>query len=279
MYTGQELVSGRRLGAIRKPVPHVPGVSRVYQPSSYNAPPAQGEIKEDSQVDICDQARLGSCVANSIMEAILMRELAQGVSNATLGSRLWGYLLGRQVEGTVDFDAGTSYHAVFDGLRKLGFPPEHLWPYSDKNTGAEDDPFRVTPPDDVFRQAYDQRVIGNKIAYQFIDPVISAENYVDNVCRAIAIDNYPVPIAVDVDKAFCSSDFDPKISLTAPPDPVGSHALLIVGFETHNGRRRFKIRNSWGKNFGNNGYIWFDESYVASGDLWTVESVPRQIVV
>lgn len=36
--------------------------------------------------------------------------------------------------------------------------------------------------------------------------------------------------------------------------PAGGHALVVVGYDDHKGA--FRLMNSWGKNWGDNGYIW-----------------------
>lgn len=40
----------------------------------------------------------------------------------------------------------------------------------------------------------------------------------------------------------------------ASPDAVGGHAMCIVGYDDH--REAFEIMNSWGKDWGNEGFIW-----------------------
>jgi aminopeptidase C len=39
----------------------------------------------------------------------------------------------------------------------------------------------------------------------------------------------------------------------------GGHSLLVVGYEYNNQDlvTRLKMMNSWGKNFGNDGYSWY----------------------
>ncbi|NUO00286.1 MAG: hypothetical protein HUU01_06680 [Saprospiraceae bacterium] len=43
----------------------------------------------------------------------------------------------------------------------------------------------------------------------------------------------------------------PELGNTAP---AGGHAMVVVGFDDHKGA--FRLMNSWGKNWGDQGYIW-----------------------
>lgn len=41
--------------------------------------------------------------------------------------------------------------------------------------------------------------------------------------------------------------------------PAGGHAMTVIGYDE--GQQAFQILNSWGKNWGNNGYIWVKYKY------------------
>jgi C1A family cysteine protease len=56
--------------------------------------------------------------------------------------------------------------------------------------------------------------------------------------------------------------------------PKHGHALMAVGY--HPDRRRFIVRNSWGENWGDNGYFTMSYKYMTSNhcyDFWTVRLV------
>lgn len=283
------LVDGHEPGILRRLGFHrdvVPAAARwpAYTATRGTALPIRGYVAQDAMVPILDQGGAGSCVGNAAAEAILIRELAASAPGATLPSRLYLYRGGRVVDGTVARDAGTTFRSVFTAAGIGGFPPETAWPYSDVKTGPDiengspTDPYRMQPPADVERLAFDQRVSRGAIAWQAITDI--GGDAIDNVRHAIAVDGYPVCIGVDVDDAFTRGDFDPKHLVSRPTKSVGGHAMVVVGFWlTGTGGSNtwwFKVRNSWGPDFGDAGYVYMDEAYVRSGDLWVVGHVPTQ---
>ena len=53
---------------------------------------------------------------------------------------------------------------------------------------------------------------------------------------------------------------------------IGGHAVLIAGYD--DATSRFLVRNSWGENWGNNGYFTMPYAYVTNNqycdDFWIV---------
>lgn len=270
----------RRLGFLRDG--DLPGArGRRFAATRSTPVPDHTTVLEDGLFPILDQGQLGSCCGQAVAEAIYMRELAQGAAAAALGSRLWNYHAGRAKDGTVDADAGTTFRSVFTSLERLGFPPETAWPYSDEKTGGADgsptDPFRREPTADAVRLAFDQRAVAGVVSWRSLDDLEG--DLGDNVVRALASD-YPVCLGIEVDEAFTAGDFDPLALLGPPSKPKGGHALVISGSDIITTRglkaRRFRVRNSYGADFGDKGYVYLDEEYVLGGDLWVVERVPMQ---
>lgn len=83
------------------------------------------------------------------------------------------------------------------------------------------------------------------------------------------------PVAIE---GWIRSGFAPILGLTLPEpffDPVapwivsstgrvrGLHAVIGVGLGRHQGTRVFLIRNSWGKDWGDGGYAWLDDAFLA----------------
>jgi hypothetical protein len=73
---------------------------------------------------------------------------------------------------------------------------------------------------------------------------------------------YPVVIGTAVDQGFQAgkrnggSDYVWKSS---QGNGIGGHAMLVVGFD--DSKNAFKIMNSWGTNWGNDGFCWLDYTY------------------
>ena len=73
---------------------------------------------------------------------------------------------------------------------------------------------------------------------------------------------YPVVIGTSVDEGFRSGrrvGINDYVWKAASGAVVGGHALLVVGFD--DSKKAFKIMNSWGTNWGNEGFCWLDYSY------------------
>lgn len=68
------------------------------------------------------------------------------------------------------------------------------------------------------------------------------------------VDSIPVVVGMDVRRNFFKPQgefWDPELMDTTY---VGGHAMCVVGFS--DAKKAFKILNSWGKDWGNDGYIW-----------------------
>jgi len=61
----------------------------------------------------------------------------------------------------------------------------------------------------------------------------------------------------------------PALAVTTPDNSKGSHAICIVGYVDG----KFIIENSWGVDWGDNGYGWLQPEVIASDysqDFWTI---------
>ncbi len=58
--------------------------------------------------------------------------------------------------------------------------------------------------------------------------------------------------------------------------PRGGHAVLMVGYD--DSKHCWLVRNSWGEQWGEEGYFWMPYEYALHADLaadfWTVRYVP-----
>lgn len=224
-------------------------------------PPLVADIRRFI-LSVLDQGNIGSCVSNSIMQAIRCSHVKQGVLNAILGSRLFGYYFSRAYEHTTGEDSGTYLRLFFQTLTKFGFVPERIWPYSD-----DSESFKKMPGTEALRAAFDQ---SNPTIYRRIDAA-GAER-LDMIKRAIA-SGYAVCFGTPVSNAFCSGNLVEPIK---PPltDVAGGHSMMVGGYDHDD----FLILNSWSERFGDKGWVRFSSEYMAwnqTNDLWIVEQAPR----
>lgn len=226
-------------------------------------PPSSADLTS-RVVEVLDQGRLGSCVAQAALQAIRIRDQIERVNaEPPLGSRLFLYYLSRATHHATGYDTGTNYRSAFGALARFGVPPEDAWPYDDKRgPGAA---FMRMPPGDAFRRAFDAR---RTIRYERIYDV--GDTRLDLLRRALS-DGFPVCFGLDVTERFIEGKFDPA----APIEPfeqkrVGGHAMVLVGYRPSG----FVALNSWGRGWGEAGTCLLSNQLVRSQlrDLWVVHA-------
>ena len=193
-----------------------------------------------------DQGDLGSCTANAIAGAIQFLQQAQG-EPSVMPSRLFIYYNERVIEGTVDSDAGAE---IMDGIKTIndqGFCPEYEWIY-------DPDKFAVKPLDACYADASDDLLL----------QYLSVDNSVLNDVKAALVQG-PVVGGFSVYESF-EGDEAATGNVPLPgkhEQMIGGHAVLIVGYN----HTQFIVRNSWGPDWGRNGYFTVPISYFTNPDL------------
>ncbi|NUO50676.1 MAG: C1 family peptidase [Polyangiaceae bacterium] len=218
-------------------------------------------------LSVLDQGHLGACVPSAGMQAIRMAQKRQGDAKPELGSVLFGYYAARSVDHTTGLDAGTQPRSFFRAINKVGFPPETLWPYSDR--GGPEAPYRKMPSASAFRAAFDQH---SPTVYRRISDVGGAR--ILSLMRALA-DGFPIVFGLLVDSVFMDGEFDARVPFYGmnPRKMVGGHAMVLVGYKG----AAFRVVNSWGSGWGDSGFCWLDaEVMMAARDIWAVERAPMR---
>lgn len=89
--------------------------------------------------------------------------------------------------------------------------------------------------------------------------------------------NQPIYFGTAVDASFFNDQkgFIPTPKL-ATFSPIGGHAIVLVGYGPYNpsnlSKNYFKFINSWGSNWGQSGFGFFDEEYVANVNVFGSEA-------
>lgn len=211
---------------------------------------------------VYDQCNLGSCTANAIAAAFEFDLMKQGAPDF-MPSRLFVYWNERDMEGTVMQDAGAMIRDGVKSVKKRGVCPETIWPYSDEDPG----PFQEKPPPACYTEALKHQVT----SYQRIPRSLRAMK----TCLSAG---YPFVLGFTVYESFMSK---PVAQTGVVPMPQaneemeGGHAVLAVGYDDET--QRFIVRNSWGANWGQQGYFTMPYAYLLddnlSDDFWTLRSV------
>jgi len=241
----------------------------------------------DKCPDVYDQGNLGSCTANSLSFCYYFDELLQKETNKSFDrvinnencddsnlsvkvvsktketnvfvpSRLFIYYNERNLEGTVDKDAGAEIHDGIQVMNTIGVCPEPDWVYDISK-------FAVKPDEKCYTEAQNHKTILYNALDQNLDQL-----------KACLISGFPVAFGFVVYQSF-ESDYVKQTGQVPMPEPnekvLGGHAVALVGFDDKN--KEFIVRNSWGSDWGDRGYFYMPYDYVLnqelSSDFWTIK--------
>jgi len=206
-------------------------------------------------VSIYDQLVIGSCTAQALAQAVRMCRLINGKEPFD-PSRLFIYFAERELEGTINEDAGAIIRDGCKVLAKLGAPHESLWPYDVSK-------FRERPSKTAYDDAMDQQVIRY---YRLPQALLSM--------RACLSTGYPFVFGFKVYENFETIGAD-GIMPTPHGECLGGHAVIAVGHDDKT--KRIKVANSWGTTFGDKGFFYMPYSVTVSprlcNDFWTIREV------
>lgn len=211
-------------------------------------------------VPVFAQGHMGTCVVNAwcgALEILLTLERQRVVAL----SRMFLYWLCRVETNTLNQDTGSRPSVASDRITSIGVCSEKLWPY------RKHDLFK--PP----RVAAYTEAAENKAVTTFrIDSKGDAR--FDEIEAAVRA-NHPVVFGVHVDHSLKKYRAG---QVLGPPTAahLGSHSMLITGVRFIESRRVFRVRNSWGPKFGDNGHLLMSEAALVGGaghDFW----VPTRI--
>jgi C1A family cysteine protease len=216
---------------------------------------------------VYNQLDLGSCTANAAAGAMEFDQIKQNTKIFT-PSRLFIYYNERVIENTVSSDSGASLKDSVTAVAKWGAPPETLWPYIESQ-------FTVKPP----TTAYTAGLLNKAISYTSV-------NQDQNTMSSVLAGGYPFVLGFTVYDSF-ESDEVAKTGIVPMPgtneDELGGHAVVAVGYNNSNATidgvpaRTFIIRNSWGPEWGVDGYCFMPFGYLLNDnladDFWTIKQI------
>ncbi len=205
--------------------------------------------------------QLGSCTGNAIAGAVEFDLLKQQKEDFT-PSRLFIYYNEREMEGSIDEDAGAMIRDGIKSVAKLGVCSETEWPY-DVNK------FTEKPSEQCYNDALKTRAQ----SYSRVSRSL-------NQMKGCLSSGYPFIFGFSVYESFESDDVT-KTGIVPMPGPaskdsfLGGHAVLAVGYD--DSQSRFIVRNSWGDKWGDKGYFTMPYAYLLdenlSDDFWTIRIV------
>jgi C1A family cysteine protease len=219
------------------------------------APPVQGlpplvDLRPGCPA-VYDQGSLGSCTGNAIAADCEFDMIKQG-QKAFTPSRLGIYYLERRLEGTINQDAGAMIRDGIKVVAKYGVWSEKLQPYI--ITNFKKAPTKVMLQEGIKHQA---------LTYERLDGSL-------NQIKTRLATGFPFAFGFTVYPEFESQEVAKSGIVPLPVGseaPLGGHAVLCVGYDDT--KQCVIVRNSWGSNWGLNGYFYMPYSYITNSNLAT----------
>lgn len=206
-----------------------------------------------------DQGELGSCTANALC-GVVQYDLP-----ALQGSRLFVYYNERQLEGTINEDAGALLSDGVRTLQRYGVCQESVWPYDISK-------FAIKPAAKAYTHGAQHKAL-------VVKNILNDLSAMKNSLAA----GHPFVVGIMIFESFETEEVA-KTGVVPMPEPekeecLGGHAIVCVGY--NDDKKQWIMRNSWGSTWGDAGYFYLPYAYLVdsdlSSDLWNIKSVHREL--
>lgn len=243
----------------------------LYRPT-YAKLARQGALPAEIIPPVGDQGGQGSCTGWSSAHAC---DFLRAQSRQDMSIRLsptFAYWNGRKIEGSTSEDSGAEIRDVIRGIRESGLASLELCPYNDQDyTTMPSQQAYTEAQSDLLKNGYSRIAATGKTRIRYLKQAIQYR--------------HPVVFGFTVYENF--EDDGPnsvgRTGLMQMPrgDIVGGHAIWEVEHDDDKSiageTGGVKIQNSWGTDWGQEGYFWMPYSYAADpnlcDDFWVLRGI------
>lgn len=203
---------------------------------------------------VLDQGCLGSSTVTACSNAIrfvMRKEKARDLQP----SRLYMYWMARFVEGLpTDIDSGVDVRKTLASIQTYGICEESLFPYNVNN-------YKTKPPNSCIRSA---TLNAKDFKYLSLNTNLT-------LMKQCLYAGLPIIFGMDVYQSFETNQSGAVVPMPGDGEALlGAHVALVVGYD--DGKKQFIVMNSWGQQWGDNGYFYLPYDYIQyMSDLWTVK--------
>ncbi|MGD8294612.1 MAG: C1 family peptidase [Desulfobacterales bacterium] len=256
----------RDLPDIRDFTPETDQIAEFFHKSKAIKPPKAGIKKKVDLSSWCspveNQGNIGSCTAHAgvgLLEYYERRAFGHHLD----ASRLFLYKVTRKLLHWTG-DTGAWLRTTMKAMVLFGIPPEEYYPYDISKYDEEPSAFCYS-----YAQNY------QSIKYYRLDRAMASSTHLLNRLKSFLAAGYPAMFGFTV---YNFGNDKGDIAFPGPHDTVlGGHAVVAVGYDDNRKIGKdtgaVKIRNSWGTDWGQQGYGWLPYSYIEEGlaeDFWSL---------
>jgi uncharacterized protein YvpB len=209
------------------------------------------------------QDQYGTCTGwatayygRTIIEAKQLELSNQEEINNIAFSPLFTYL--NVAKNKINCQKGSSIHLALNSLKNDGSPY-----FKDYGVLCDD-----TIPETVTKKAKANVIENYNRIITGTEPPLER---IENVKRALYNGN-PVVIGFSVEKAL---HITKNVYIPDGQSTGGGHAMCVIGFDDEKYGGSFEIVNSWGTNWGNNGFFWVKYTDFVNLTKYALEIIPK----